>query len=116
MKAIFVLPVAFALGGCALFAPKNHAVTLHETGSSQIAVASTKDGMMVLGGATTFAGSDYETYTEHQVDTDTGTVTGTRHYVMVEGEALDCPQADCEGTVARHYGVPGLPSESYVVR
>lgn len=118
MKVILALPVAFVLGGCALFAPKDHAITLHETGGNQIAVASTKGGMMVVGGATTFDGSDYETYAEHQVDTDTGTVIDTRHYVMIEGEMMDCPQSDCQGTVARHYGVPGLPSseDTYIVR
>ncbi|MAM63921.1 hypothetical protein [Maritimibacter sp. UBA3975] len=122
MRAILLLPIAFTLGGCALFGGRDApSVDIYETsGSNEIAVASTKDGMMIVGGATRFDGTDYETYTEHMVDTDSGDVTGTRHYVMVEGEVLDCPQSDCSGTVARYYGVPGVPVESdgetYIIR
>jgi hypothetical protein len=120
MRAILLLPVAaLALGGCALFQGRDApSVSVYETsGSNDIAVASTKDGMMVAGGATRFDGTDYETYTEHMVDTETGNVTGTRHYVMVEGEVLDCPQSDCSGTVARYYGVPvESDGSTYVIR
>lgn len=104
MKALILLPAAVALGGCALFAHEPRDAVVYETGLPDMATVSTNGDTMILGGATRFGGNDYETYTEHAVDTTTGTVTGMRQYVMVEGEALTC-HTDCASTVARYYGV-----------
>ena len=112
MKALLLMPAVALLGACAHFGgtkdtSPEQIVLPTETGAGerQTPIVSTADEMMLVSDATRFDGSDYATYTEHLVDTTTGTVTGTRHFVMGEGTALDCPLGDCAGTLAAYYGV-----------
>lgn len=102
MKALVLLPCAAALSGCALFAP--HTTTdAPRAAEGQIAVIETEDGMMILGDERRFRGETYATYVEHLVDDASGDVTETLHYVVIDGQRLSCPQADCDTMLSGYF-------------
>lgn len=121
MKAAYILPAVLLISACSSQVRHGASEQIVVTEGEDGALVTTSGSQMMVSDRIRFGDSDYATYTEHDVDTETGTLRGSRHFVMVDGEALDCADASCEGALASYYNLPTervstMGSDSYIVR